>query len=211
MSSEFPSSDELAGKTRYVIVSPTASLTRLTQKYGKNRGFLLRDIPGTSGRLDVICRSALACHLTAPKESATLFGVLGSGNEAVTLYFSTLAGFQDEISLARVVQDLVLVYTGYREDLPPEYPQITLLNYTFVQLLEHLRPFGPIVYLSDDGDDLKTLPLTNNTTFVLGSHVDLGEYERELLTQFDAKTVSIGPQKYLSSHCIAYLNFYLSK
>ena len=204
---EFPSNNELAGKTRFVVVSPTSTITRLTQKHGKKRGFLLRDIPGTSGRLDVICRSALACHLTAPKERTVLFGVLGSGNDAVTLYFASLAGHRDEISLARVVRDLVLVHVGYKEDLPPEYPQITLLYYNFAQTVQRLSQLGEIVYLTDKGKDIKYNPLSQNTTFVLGSHVDLSESEKEILAQLGAKPVSIGPRKYLTSHCIAYLNF----
>ena len=188
-------------------MSSSCTLKQLTQKRGKTRGFLLKDIPGTSGRLDVICRSALACHLTAPKGSTVLFGVLGSGDDAVTLYFSTLAGFRDEISLARVVRDLALVYTGHREDLPPEYPQIALLNYNFAKLLQRLSQLGDVVYLTDKGEDIKNTPLAHNTTFVLGSHVDLGEHEHEILTHLGVKSVSIGPRNYLTSHCIAYLNF----
>lgn len=189
------------------MVSPTATLRALTRKRGKKRGFLLKDIPGTSGRLDVICRSALVCHLTAPKARVVLFGVLGSGRDAVTLYFSSLADHRDEISLARVVKDLVQVCTGRQDDVPPEYPQIALLTYNFKQLLQRLSQLGEIVYLTDKGEDIKNTPLSQNTTFVLGSHVDLDKSEEEILEQLGAKTVSIGPKKYLTSHCIAYLNF----
>lgn len=207
MAREFPSNDELAGKTRFVVVSPTATITKLTKKHGKNRGFLLKDIPGTSGRLDVICRSALACHLTAPKASVVLFGVLGSGKDAITLYFSSLVDNWDEVSLARVVKDLVQVYTGQQDELPPEYPQIALVSLNFEQLLHRLSQLGEIVYLTDKGEDIKITLLSQNITFVLGSHVDLGESEEEILIQLGAKTMSIGPRKYLTSHCIAYLNF----
>jgi len=204
---EFPPIEELVEKTRYVVVSPTCTIERLTQKIGKKRGFLLQDIPGTSGRLDVLCRSALACHLTAPKECTVLFGILGSGEDAATLYFSSLAGLRDEISLARVVKDLVLAHTGYSQDLPSEYPHIALLNYNFVQLLRVLHNLGDLVYLTEQGETLQTTALTPNSTFVLGSHMDLGEKEQELLSHLGAKAISIGPRSYLTSHCIAYLNF----
>lgn len=190
-----------------MVVSPTCTIERLTQKYGKKRGFLLQDIPGTSGRLDVLCRSALACHLTAPKECTVLFGILGSGKDAATLYFSSLAGLRDEISLARVVKDLVLVHTGYCQDLPSEYPHIALLNYNFAKLLRVLHKLGDLVYLTEQGETLQTASLTPNSTFILGSHMDLGETEQDLLSQMGAKAISIGPRSYLTSHCIVNLNF----
>ena len=204
---EFPPLEELVGKTRYVVVSPTCTLERLTQKHGKKRGFLLQDIPGTSGRLDVLSRSALACHLTAPKGRAVLFGVLGDGEDAVTLYFSSLAGIRDEISLARVVKDLVLVHTGYPLEFPSEYPHIALLNYNFVTLLQTLHGLGDLVYLTEQGIPLETASLKPNSTVVLGSHMDLGEIEQGTLSHLGAQAISIGPRSYLTSHCIAYLNF----
>jgi tRNA (pseudouridine54-N1)-methyltransferase len=204
---EFPPIEDLAEKARYVVVSPTCTIERLTQKHGKKRGFLLQDIPGTSGRLDILCRSALACHLTAPPESAVLFGVLGSGEDAATLYFSSLVGLRDEISLARVVKDLVLAHTGYRPDLPSEYPHIALLRYNFANLLRALHGLGDLLYLTESGQAIEATSLTPNSTFVLGSHVDLGETERRLLSHLGAKAISIGPRSYLTSHCIAYLNF----
>jgi tRNA (pseudouridine54-N1)-methyltransferase len=123
------------------------------------------------------------------------------------LYFSSLAGLRDEISLARVVKDLVLAHAGYRQNLPSEYPHIALLNYNFTKLLRMLHKLGDLVYLSEHGEALKTTSLTLNSTFILGAHMDLGETEQELLSDLGAKAISIGPRSYLTSHCIAYLNF----
>ncbi len=64
-----------------------------------------------------------------------------------------------------------------------------------------------LVYLHEDGEDIRNVPLTGNETFVLSDHQNLTPEEEAVLEARGAKRVSLGKKLYHADHCIVMVNW----
>ncbi|MBS7250597.1 MAG: tRNA (pseudouridine(54)-N(1))-methyltransferase TrmY [Candidatus Freyarchaeota archaeon] len=172
--------------------------------------FTIKDLPGTSGRLDVVCRCILSSLL------------LSKGHRLDTIFYAVLEGPprppitvevngekieelpRDELKVALILKELLnpiktpTIVSGFR-----------LMNRDFQDLVEEKLRESKTYFLHRTGKNIKEILSvfqnfkTPQLTFILGDHIGLNQNEIEYLEGMGIKPISLGPKEYLGSHCIS--------
>jgi tRNA (pseudouridine54-N1)-methyltransferase len=172
--------------------------------------FSLEDIPGTSGRLDILCRCINAAF------------VLSHGIRHDVRVLLVLCGDEHPKTVCLRGEDL-------RHLNPDERTTAALLKKALAVVAEPLwsrstsgifvRTGGladvlselkgeKILYLREDGDDIrsKASMWSSNAVLILGDHLGMTPEEEVSIKQAGAEVVSIGPASLHADHCIVLIN-----
>jgi tRNA (pseudouridine54-N1)-methyltransferase len=176
--------------------------------------FSLEDIPGTSGRLDILCRAVTAAFVFSHgiRKDVCVYLILLGGEvpKTVRLDGQTLRHLNpDERTTAALLKKALAV---------PATPQWAMsTSGIFVRtgglelLLADLKE-ARLIYLREDGADIRGLDigsLSAEAAYILGDHTGMTPEEEALLEQAGAKVVSLGPTSLHADHCIVLLNWFL--
>ena len=176
--------------------------------------FSLEDIPGTSGRLDILCRCINAAFVLSHgirKDVRVLLILLG-GEAPKTVYLrgedlrhlnpderTTAALLKKALTLSAAQEwtmstSGIFVRTGGLSDL----------------LKDELLKGSKLFYLREDGRDIRQAgrltSFPSDAAFILGDHLGMIPDEEELIEQAGAKTISVGPVSLHADHCIVLIN-----
>jgi tRNA (pseudouridine54-N1)-methyltransferase len=174
--------------------------------------FSLKDLPSSSGRLDVVCRCAISSLLENEEiRHDTVFVAIleGPPNPPLTLILDgrTLRNLPfSEIGVAGILKTL-LRKPGKEsvEHTLGEGVRIEKRSFTetLCDVLETDKP-NKLYYLHEKGDDIRDLEmnLDYSSIFALGSNKGLTAEDESLLDQLGARKISVGPLSYLSSQVI---------
>ena len=180
--------------------------------------FSLEDIPGTSGRLDILCRAVTAAFVLSHgiRKDVCVYLVLLGGEipKTIRLVGETLRHLNpDERTTAALLKKALAV------PATPEWAMST--SGIFVrtggldELLADLKD-AKLIYLREDGADIRGLDegagcssLSGEAAFILGDHTGMTPEEEALIEQAGAKVVSLGPTSLHADHCIVLLNWFL--
>jgi tRNA (pseudouridine54-N1)-methyltransferase len=158
--------------------------------------FLLVDIPGTSGRLDVLLRCLRAALLVSHglrRDTCVYLVLLGSSDQPRTVRVDGSAAKYlrpDERSLATLLQKVLRVSCdgdGWVE----ARPGVTMARGGLEVALTHAG--GQPVLLDESGEDIRSMKLHEDVTFVVGGHQGLDAISLEYLQHAGAQRMSIGP------------------
>ena len=178
--------------------------------------FSLEDIPGDSGRLDILCRSVTAAFVLSHgiRKDVLVYLVLLGGEtpKTIRLVGETLRHLNpDERTTAALLKKALAV------EATPEWAMST--SGIFVRTgglekpLEDLKQRSVrLVYLREDGRDFRCLkdePLEREMAFVLGDHTGMTAEEESLLASAGAEVVALGPTSLHADHCIVVTNWLL--
>ncbi len=178
--------------------------------------FSLEDIPGTSGRLDILCRSVTAAFVLSHgiRKDVLVYLVLLGGEipKTIRLVGETLRHLNpDERTTAALLKKALAV------EATPEWAMSTsgifVRTGDLEKLLEDLKQRSVrLVYLREDGRDFRCLkdePLEREMAFVLGDHTGMTAEEESLLASAGAEVVALGPTSLHADHCIVVTNWLL--
>ena len=178
--------------------------------------FSLEDIPGTSGRLDILCRSVTAAFVLSHgiRKDVLVYLVLLGGEipKTIRLVGETLRHLNpDERTTAALLKKALAV------EATPEWAMST--SGIFVRTGDLEKPLEDLkqrsvrlVYLREDGRDFRCLkdePLEREMAFVLGDHTGMTAEEELLLASAGAEVVALGPTSLHADHCIVVTNWLL--
>lgn len=176
--------------------------------------FSLEDIPGTSGRLDILCRCINASFVLSHgiRKDVNVYLVLLGGPVPKTLW---LKGDElkhlnpDERTTAALLRKALALEAeaGWTRSTPGIFVRMGGLT----ELLPDLKE-KKLVYLREDGRDIRTFnegSLKGDLAFVLGDHTGMTPEEESLIEQAGAMVVSVGPTSLHADHCIVLLNWAL--
>lgn len=177
--------------------------------------FSLEDIPGTSGRLDILCRCINAAFVISHgiRHDVRILLVLcgGEPHKTVCLRGVDLRHLNpDERTTAALLKKALAIVAG------PEWSMST--SGIFVrtggldEVLSDLRAKGiKPVYLREDGMDVHeaNCNFSGDAVFVLGDHLGMTPEEETKILQAGAEVVSIGPSSLHADHCIVLVNWML--
>lgn len=171
--------------------------------------FSLEDLPGTSGRIDVLCRCVNSAFMLSHgiRRDVRCHLILMGGPEPKILRFdgSRLRHLNpDERSTAALIKRALSIDASpsWRESTPGIYIRKGDLR----SLLESLRDEGQrLYYLREDGAPLGES--VSDGAFVLGDHTGMTGDEEHLLDSMGAETVSIGPLSLHADHCVVIVNW----
>ena len=172
---------------------------------------MIKDLTGTTGRLDIIFRCILAAFSFGKHDIIFQTVLNGPPDPPKSIEFNGNRLNElptDEIQMARLFQTI----------LDPKNQKqiegITLRPKSFLQSASELARKGPIFLLQEDGlhfldysDELINKKAgVNSLIFILSDHIDLKPQEKEyLIERLGATQISLGSQSYLASHCIIFL------
>ncbi|MHC1631588.1 MAG: tRNA (pseudouridine(54)-N(1))-methyltransferase TrmY [Methanotrichaceae archaeon] len=169
--------------------------------------FSLKDIPGTSGRLDILCRcinSALVLSHRIRRDVRIYLVLCGSEDpKTICLRGQDLRHLNpDERTTAALLKKaLALEATDrWQRSTPGIYVRTGDLADLGV-----LRK-TPVYYLREDGTDVRSLELKKDAAFVLGDHIGMKEKDEILLEELGAEIVSVGQVGLHADHCIVLIN-----
>ncbi|WP_406662496.1 tRNA (pseudouridine(54)-N(1))-methyltransferase TrmY [Methanolobus sp. ZRKC3] len=170
--------------------------------------FSLNDLPGSAGRMDILCRcinSALFLSHEMRRDINVHLVLLGEPDPGKVIRFNgqELKYLNpDERSsgslIKKALQKDALEYESRST------PGVWIRRAGLEQLLEEFAEKGKTVYyLREDGEDIREIaPSLDNSVFVLGDHMGVTEEEEAIIGKFASKTLTIGPISLHSDHCI---------
>ncbi|MFX1577365.1 MAG: hypothetical protein ACFFCF_09325 [Promethearchaeota archaeon] len=173
--------------------------------------FLIRDVPGTSGRLDVVCRILVSAYRTLPELAPFIQvnAVLGGPpNPPLRLRVDdvSLNEFpESELECALILKGLLHDYQTGNQPRNPQWPQFTIQPQDFKETLQEvIQNTEQILYLVETGDPIHQVPLELNhpIVFVLGDDRGLSAEHRKIVYTHKVQEVSIGTRSLLGSHVV---------
>jgi len=174
----------------------------------------LKDLPGSSGRMDVVARCINAAFwLSHDIRRDVVFHTILHGEPSPPVYIR-IEGDKlrkvspDERNIAIFIKKAL---ERLEEDMEIEStPGIFVSRKNFEQLLEENKD-KEFYLLDEEGEDIENVEIKDEPFFFLGDYVDMEEEEKNMLYKYGAKAVSIGRKSYLSSHCITIINWWMDK
>lgn len=190
----------------FVVVGRTASA---------EPDFLLDDLPGTSGRLDVLLRCVRAALLVSHglrRDTRVYLVLLGRGRDGIERGPKTVridggsVRFvrPDERSLS-VLMKKVLALPAVGDGFVEVKPGIAVAEGGLAIALDDLA--GAALYVLDEGaPDIRSAPLGHgDAAFVLGDHLGIEEEARAELQKRHAERLGLGPVSVHADDAIAVL------
>ncbi|HUI39576.1 MAG TPA: tRNA (pseudouridine(54)-N(1))-methyltransferase TrmY [Methanothrix sp.] len=176
--------------------------------------FSLEDIPGTSGRLDILCRCINAAFVLSHgiRKDICVYLVLLGGDvpRTILLKGETLRHLNpDERTTAALLKKALALSAS------PQWMQSTSGIFVrtggLAKVLEDLK-VAAILYLREDGADIRSIKcsgLSGDAAYILGDHTGMTPEEETLIQQAGAAVVSLGPISLHADHCIVIVNWML--
>jgi tRNA (pseudouridine54-N1)-methyltransferase len=175
-----------------------------------NPDFSLEDIPGTSGRLDILCRCINAAFVLSHgiRRDVQIFLILGGGEPQKTVW---LKGQElrhlnpDERTTATLLKKALAIVAG--SEWSRSTPGISVRTGGLKELFADLH-MSRLFYLREDGADIRQLGSEiSEGSFLLGDHLGMLPEEEILAEEAGAEVVSLGSVSLHADHCIVLLNW----
>ena len=174
--------------------------------------FSINDLPGSGGRMDLVCRCINSALWLSHKlrRDARIFVVLnGSPAPPVTILF-------EGSGLRRVSPDERNIGAWIKKSLDGKAKNkewikvqegISVSKKSFQDLLKELN--GNFYVLHEKGTFMREVKIKEDPIFILGDHVGLPQKEEKFALRFNAEKISLGDVSYLASQCISIVHYEL--
>jgi tRNA (pseudouridine54-N1)-methyltransferase len=179
-------------KLRFILILPNAPLTG---------DFILKDLPGSGKRIDILCRVLASCFDWGPinhdKSMIELIAVIADTTILQVQYPGANLP-RGERAWGQVIKDSL-------KGTPPEYVTIKEGNLESL-ILNTSSQSGNLYVLHEEGneEDLQEIiDFTTDNSFMLGDHRGFNSQTEELVLKNALRKISLGKTSYLSSHCVA--------
>jgi len=168
--------------------------------------FKLDDIAGGAGRLDILVRcvnSAFFLSHDIRKDTELFLVLLGGYEPPKTIRFS---GAElrylnpDERSTSSLIRNALLKKIEKEE--VRSSPGIYISGMSFEEVIGKLSEKGKLVYLKEDGTDVRSNKLPEDPVFVISDNADLTEEEENALLRYEPEKISVGPHSLHADHCM---------
>jgi len=168
--------------------------------------FKLDDIAGGAGRLDILVRCVNSAFFLSHdiRRDTELFLVLQGGDDppkTVRFSGSELRYLNpDERSTSSLIRNALL--KKFNEGEVRSSPGIYVSRMSFSDVIAMLSERGKIIYLKEDGIDIRGLGMPEDLVFVISDNRDLTDEEESILLRYSHEKISIGPYSLHADHCI---------
>jgi len=168
--------------------------------------FKLDDIAGGAGRLDILVRcvnSAFFLSHDIRRDTELFLVLLGGYEPPKTIRFS---GAElrylnpDERSTSSLIRNALLKKIDEAE--VRSSPGIYISGMSFEEVIRMLSEKGKLVYLKEDGVDVRSNKIPEDPVFVISDNADLTEEEENVLLTYEPEKISVGPHSLHADHCL---------
>ncbi|MHA2377051.1 MAG: hypothetical protein ACXAB9_12860 [Candidatus Thorarchaeota archaeon] len=164
--------------------------------------FILRDLPGSGNRVDILCRSLQACFEWGPvfwqKSKLELLAVIA---DELVLRFSnpSLQQQMGEVWWASTIQESL-------KGRPP--PFVVCHTASLSEVLEEIvNHSSSNIWALDEGgikiSDWAPYSSASQNSFMLGDHHGFDSNIQKVMKHLGIDCISLGVTSYLGSHCVA--------
>lgn len=182
--------------------SPMLRFVQILPQVSPKGDFLLKDLPGSGKRIDVLCRNLAACFDWGPtswsKSHLEMIAVIGN------VKILTFSDPQDqtprgEVGWASIIRDSLM-------EQPPRFVDVS--DGTLEDVIKELNQSknSNLWVLDEEGVNLSDIeeihPVTQNS-FMLGDHRGFDSETEGIISQYTIQRISLGEKSYLGSHCLA--------
>ena len=176
--------------------------------------FNLNDLPGSGGRMDILCRcvnSALFLSHDLRRDVVIYLVLLGEPDTPRIVKFegkNVRYLNPDERSSGSLIKKALekRAIPRWRESTAGVWIRLGDL----ADLLEEVfTDKKRLFYLLEDGGDIRDEfkeNMPDDTVFVLGDHTGMTPEEETVILDLDAKTINVGPVSLHADHCIILVN-----
>ncbi|MDW7731345.1 MAG: tRNA (pseudouridine(54)-N(1))-methyltransferase TrmY [Methanolobus sp.] len=170
--------------------------------------FSLNDLPGSAGRMDILCRcinSALFLSHGMRRDINVHLVLLGEPDPGKIVRFNgeelRYLNPDERSSGSLIKKALEKDATDFEtRSTPGVWIRRGNLEKLMQEFSENNRK---IYYLREDGEDIRTVTeLANDAVFILGDHMGVTEEEEGIISNDSSGILSIGPLSLHSDHCI---------
>jgi tRNA (pseudouridine54-N1)-methyltransferase len=165
--------------------------------------FSLNDLPGSAGRLDILCRCVTAafCLSHGIRRDVIVYLVL-QDRVIVRVEGRRLKHLNpDERSTAALLQKALKAHSESVESEIESTPGIFVASGGLSDVLARVQRSGLTVYwLHERGAPIRQAPISPNAAFVLSDHLEFLPQEEAILGRFSL--LSVGPLSLHADHCI---------
>jgi tRNA (pseudouridine54-N1)-methyltransferase len=172
--------------------------------------FSLNDLPGSAGRIDILCRcasSALFLSFGMRRDVNVHLLLLGEPDPGKIIRFEGLHLRYlnpDERSSGSLIQKAL--QKNITEQDTRSTPGVWIRRGNLNSLLSEFDG-RTLFYLREDGRDIRELAHEiRDPVFILGDHTGVTEEEEKQLLDAGAEIVSVGPISLHSNHCITLIH-----
>ncbi len=169
--------------------------------------FKLDDIAGGAGRLDILVRCVNSSLFLSHgiRRDVEVYLVLEGGDDAPkTVIFkgdSVRYLNPDERSTASLIRNAVMKPLG-KDETVQSTPGVFVTRKSFSDVMNELAPTGKVIYLKEDGIDVRSYDFPENPIYVMGDDRDPTEEEEALIESLDPDRICLGPRSLHANHCI---------
>ncbi|MDR2943564.1 MAG: tRNA (pseudouridine(54)-N(1))-methyltransferase TrmY [Methanosarcinales archaeon] len=172
----------------------------------------LNDLPGSAGRMDVLCRCVTAALFISfgMRRDVNVWLILKGGPEPekiVRFCGETMRSLNpDERSSGSLIQKALMIEANDTEK--QSTPGVFVRHGDLTRLLDKFTEENrPLFYLKEDGEDILELIRTDaaaleNGVYILGDNQGVFEEDEKTIENAGASKISIGPISLLSSQCV---------
>ncbi|WP_406656932.1 tRNA (pseudouridine(54)-N(1))-methyltransferase TrmY [Methanolobus sp. ZRKC2] len=170
--------------------------------------FSLNDLPGSAGRMDILCRcinSALFLSHGMRRDINVHLVLLGEPDPGKIIRFNgeelRYLNPDERSSGSLIKKALEKDATDFEtRSTPGVWIRRGGLEKLIKEFSENKRK---MYYLREDGEDVRAVTdLEDDAVFVLGDHMGVTEEEEDIINNDNSETLSIGPLSLHSDHCI---------
>ncbi len=174
--------------------------------------FKLDDLPGSGGRMDILAMSASAALFLSHglREDVEVWLVFNGGKGGSPRTIRIIGSearylFPDERNMASMIRNALIRYHGKGElkATPGMYVSDTDLK----DVLRLTAEDSEMIYLKEEGEDVRESEISENTTFVLGDSEDLTPAEESMLMSIGARKMSLGPTHMHTWQAVTVMNY----
>ena len=169
--------------------------------------FSLEDIPGTSGRIDILCRCINSAFVLSHgiRRDVAVYLIFRGGPVPKTVHLrgSDLRHLNpDERTTAALLKKALALEadSNWTKSTPGIF--VRAGDLADLEIYEE----GNTYYLREDGSDHRGMRWPEDGTFVLGDHLGLSEEDEAFIAGLGAEVVSVGPKSLHADHCIVLIN-----
>ncbi|MGP8321681.1 MAG: tRNA (pseudouridine(54)-N(1))-methyltransferase TrmY [Methanosarcinaceae archaeon] len=174
--------------------------------------FTLNDMPGSAGRMDILCRctsAALFLSHDMRRDVQVHLLLLGEPDPPKVIRFdgeNLRYLYPDERSSGSLIKKALDKKVGEQE--VRSTPGVWVRRVGLGMLLDEFVEKGrKIVYLREDGEDIRDVVGTfDNAVFIMGDHNGVTEEEEEIILSAGATITNVGPLSLHSEHCVTLIN-----
>jgi len=198
-----------------------------------NENFTLNDLPGSSGRMDVLARcinSAFQLSHDIRRDVEVAIILLGPNDPPKTIRFcgSELKYLNpDERSTGALIRNALIKFSSMEQ--PPNEnttndnfllgeikasPGIYISKNSLPEILKFYSKNSIIVNLNETGEDISKAKIENdsgNISFILSDDMDLTAEEEKLVGEHSKLKICLSPKVLHSDHCIIIIHNFLDK